>query len=39
VQGRVELRLLEASILPLRHLLEGLEEGVVQLDERSPWAG
>ena len=37
VEGGVELRLLEASILPLRHVLEGCEEVVVQLGERSPW--
>ena len=32
VQDRVELWLLEPATLPLRHSLEGLEEGVVQLD-------
>ena len=33
----MKLRFLEAAVLPLRHLVEGLEEGVVQLGERSPW--
>ena len=38
VVGRVKLRLLEASILPFFHCLEGLEEGIVQLGENFRWA-